>query len=306
MRVGIDLGGTKIEAAALNDQGEILLRQRIQTPGNDYGAVVQAVVSLVEQVEAELGAADSVGIGTPGSLSLADGRMKNCNSTCLNGQFLQRDLEQGLGRPLRLANDANCFALSESVDGAAAGSDSVFAVILGTGVGGGLVINGRLVTGANGIGSEWGHNVMPGLGAEFNAQARSCYCGNHNCIETFLSGPGFVATYRQLGDQVTIGHAVDARQVAGLAAQGEPRAEQALMIYQRQLAYALSQVINIVDPDVIVLGGGMSNVMSLYDAVPCYWERWVFSDTVRTRLLPAHYGDSSGVRGAAWLWNEKS
>lgn len=299
MRIGIDLGGSKIEAVALSDEGDILLRQRVATPGNDYQAILQAIAALVADVERQVGVAASVGIGTPGSPSLHDGRMKNCNSTCLNGRHLQRDLEQLLARPLRIANDANCFALSEAVDGAAAGSDCVFGVILGTGVGGGLVLQGRLLSGYNGIGSEWGHNLLPGLGDTFAAQQRSCYCGNHNCIETFLSGPGFAETYRQVS-----GKSLEAHAVAELARQHDSQAEETLAIYQRQLAYALAQVINIIDPQVVVLGGGMSNIDSLYTEVPKLWERWIFSDTVRTRLLPAKYGDSSGVRGAAWLWND--
>ena len=302
MRIGIDLGGTKIEAVVLSDSGDIVYRQRVPTPANDYRATVAAIVELVHLVEQSvegLGAESlaTVGIATPGSPSLVDGRMKNCNSTCLNGQFLQRDIEQQLERAVRIANDANCFALSESVDGVAAGEAVVFGVILGTGVGGGLIVNGRPLVGRSGIGSEWGHNILPGVGVEFANEQRPCYCGNRNCIETYLSGEGLVQSYILRG-----GKRASAREIAQSSVEGESLAREVMALYQQQLAYALSQIINVVDPDVVVLGGGLSNIESLYEEVPHYWAPWIFSDTVATRLLPARYGDSSGVRGAAWLW----
>ena len=297
MRIGVDLGGSKIEVIALAEDGAEVFRRRVPTPAGDYEATLAAVAGLVAAAEGALGPAQSVGIGTPGSPSLADGLMKNCNSTCLNGRPLQGDLERVLARPVRIANDANCFALSEAVDGAAAGRAIVFGVILGTGVGGGLIVGGRPLVGISGIGSEWGHNLLPGIGVEFENQHRRCFCGHENCIETYLSGPGFSQTYAALG-----GERLSAEAISGRASQGEPLALAALALYQKQLAYALSQVINIIDPDAVVLGGGMSNIEALYRSVPELWQSRVFSDTVNTPLLPAKYGDSSGVRGAAWLW----
>lgn len=304
MQLGIDLGGTKIEAIAMQADGRIRCRQRLPTPGNDYRAIIAALVALVASVETDAGPCASIGVGTPGSVSLGDGSMKNCNTTCLNGRFLQRDLEEALGRPVRIANDADCFALSESVDGVAVGAATVFGVILGTGVGGGVVVNGRLLSGPNAIGSEWGHNVLPGVGTLFEDQQRRCYCGNLNCVETYLSGPGFCRTYVQIGGAESGGPELDAQAIVGRAAEGDVLAQQALDSYHRQLAYALSQVINLIDPHVIVLGGGMSNIQSLYSSVPALWKGAIFSDTIATRLLPARFGDSSGVRGAARLWND--
>lgn len=307
MYIGIDLGGSKIEGIALSLKGEQLLRERIETPVDDYLGIIAAVVTLVGRIEesTEQHRLDSndltcqIGIGTPGSVSQLDGTMKNCNSTCLNGRFFAADLEAALGRPLRLANDANCFTLSEAVDGAGKDSPVVFGVILGTGVGGGIVVNGRLLGGPNAIGSEWGHNTLPGVGTEFEDECRRCYCGRANCIETYLSGPGLAETYRRLSGEVTTAEAV-----ASAAGAGDNRALKALAVYQQQLAYSLSQVVNIIDPDVIVLGGGVSNIPSLYSKIPQLWAPYIFSDTVGTQLLPAAYGDSSGVRGAAWLWAE--
>jgi fructokinase len=295
--IGIDLGGSKIEGVLLSRFGEQLKRLRAPTPLGDYDEILSAIVAMVNRLEADTGTRSTVGIGTPGSLSAVDGSLKNSNTTCLNGRYVQQDLEFLLDRKIRLANDANCFALSEAVDGAGEGKNTVFGVILGTGVGGGLVINQQLLRGPNAIGSEWGHNVLPGIGVEFVNQRRACYCGRQNCIETYLSGPGFAKTYQAISGQQR--PAID---VAALAASGDTDACSALTLYQQQLAYALSQVINIIDPDVIVLGGGMSNVSSLYDVVPLLWRDAIFSDQVKTPLMPAKFGDSSGVRGAARLW----
>lgn len=297
MRLGIDLGGTKIEGVLLSDTGEELFRKRVDTPDNDYDAILAAVVDLVNTVSVTSVGDFSVGIGTPGSVSHIDGRMKNCNSTCLNGQFFQQDLEQKLGQNIRLANDANCFALSEAIDGAGEGKAIVFGVILGTGVGGGVVINRQSLIGPNTIGSEWGHNCLPGVGIEFENERRPCYCGRENCIETYLSGSGLSKTFERLA-----GQPLTAMQIATMAGEGNEAALSALNLYQQQLAFALSQVINILDPDIIVLGGGLSNIASLYTAVPALLPDYVFSDKVETTILPAKFGDSSGVRGAAWLW----
>lgn len=278
MRIGIDLGGTKTEIAALADDGSILLRQRVPTPRGDYAATIATIARLVHEVETKLGAGGTahlpVGIGIPGAESRVTGLIKNANSTWLIGKPLRTDLEAALRRPVRLANDANCFALSEAVDGAAAGAEVVFGVILGTGVGGGIVVRGQVLTGINAIAGEWGHNPLPGA-----SEGRPCYCGRLDCIESYLSGPA-------------------------LAADGGADDEAAMQRYERRLARALAQVINILDPDVIVLGGGVSNLDRLYDRVPDLWREWVFSDHVATRLLKNKHGDSSGVRGAAWLWNK--
>ncbi len=291
-RIGIDLGGTKIEGVLLSSDGQYLHRQRLATPSGDYAATLSAISELVARLENLAGERCRVGIATPGAPSRENGLMKNCNSTCLNGRPLYRDLSEALGRDIRLANDADCFALSEAVDGAAAGAESVFGVILGTGVGGGVVIGGRLLLGANAIAGEWGHNPMPGA-----AEGRSCYCGRRDCIETYLSGAGLLASYRRSG-----GRADSVEQLVAAAAAGEGLALRQLEIYAGQLAQALATVTNVLDPEVIVLGGGLSNIDSLYKAVPQLWGDYVFSDSVRTRLCRAEHGDSSGVRGAAWLW----
>ncbi|MWV11732.1 ROK family protein [Pseudomonas sp. R-28-1W-6] len=291
LRFGIDLGGTKTEIIALQGSDE-RLRRRLPTPQGDYQASLQTIVRLVREAEQQLGASGSVGIGIPGTRSPDHGRIKNANSVCLIGQDLQGDLEQLLQRPVRLANDADCFTLSEASDGAGAGADSVFGVILGTGVGGGIVINGRLLGGPNAIAGEWGHNALPWRNPTDGA-ARSCYCGLDDCIETFLSGPGWAAR-SALG--------LDAAQLAAAAQAGEAAAQLALQRYCDQLARGLASVINLLDPHVIVLGGGLSNIAALYEQVPPLLVRHVFSDQVNTRLLSARHGDSSGVRGAAWLW----
>ncbi|MGE5467768.1 MAG: ROK family protein [Ignavibacteria bacterium] len=293
MRIGIDLGGTKIEIVALGDNGAELLRRRVATPQGDYPATVAAVAALVRDAEAELGREGSVGVGIPGAESHVSGLIKNANSTWLIGRPLRQDLGTALGREVRLANDANCFALSEAADGAAAGAAVVFGVILGTGVGGGIVVGGRVLAGANGIAGEWGHNRLPGDEEVWPG----CYCGRSGCVETFLSGPGLARDHaRQTGE------ALDPTGIVARAAAGDPACEATLRRYEERLARALAVVINILDPDAIVLGGGLSNLERLYANVPRLWGAQVFSDHVATRLLKNRHGDSSGVRGAAWLW----
>ena len=296
LRLGVDLGGTKIEVAVLDDAHNEVLRRRVDTPQGDYAATVRAVAALVRQAEGELGAACSVGVGTPGSLSPAGELMRNPNSLCLNRRPLKRDIESELGRPIRMANDANCFALSEAVDGAAAGADSVFGVIIGTGVGGGIVLHGQVLTGANHIAGEWGHNPLPRLDQE-PQPLPDCYCGRRGCVETYLCGPALARDHaRTAGIELTPAELVRA------AAAGEACAEATLARYEQRLAKALAGVINLLDPDVIVLGGGLSNIGRLYANVPRLWPAHVFSDVVATRLLRNRHGDSSGVRGAALLW----
>jgi fructokinase len=296
MRIGVDLGGTKIEAVALDDAGRAAARLRRPTPRDDYAATVEAIASLVLEIEGAAGARGTVGIGMPGALSRATGRVKNANSTWLNDKPLAEDLERRLGRPLRFANDANCFALSEAVDGAAAGAGAVFGVIVGTGTGGGLVVGGRIWTGPNAVAGEWGHNPLPWPRDE-ERPGPACYCGRSGCIETFLSGPGLARDH----ERVT-GQALTAPEVVARAGGGDAGAEASLVRYEERMARALATLINVVDPDVIVLGGGLSNLQRLYDRVPALWGPWVFSDRVDTRLVPPRHGDSSGVRGAAWLW----
>jgi fructokinase len=296
-RIGIDLGGSKIEILALDAQGKTLLNQRVATPAGDYAGTVATVAALVREADAVLGTQGSVGVGSPGAISPLTGRMKNCNSTCLNGQPLKEDLERILGRPVRLANDADCFALSEAADGAAAGANSVFGVILGTGVGGGIVVNGRLLSGPNAIAGEWGHNPLPRLDETERAANLACYCGRRNCVETWLSGPGLAADHARVN-----GAALSATEITRAAMAGEPAARATLDRYMDRLARALAGIINVLDPEVIVLGGGMSNIPLLYAEVPRRWAREVFSDGVATRLVPPRHGDASGVRGAAWLW----
>ena len=298
MRFGLDLGGTKIEIIALDEHGVERHRQRIATPADDYPATLTAIVNLVRDAEYGLGAPGSVGIATPGALSTTTGLIKNSNSSCLNGQPLRDDLEAALQRDVRIENDANCFALSEATDGAASGAASVFGVILGTGVGGGIVVNGKTIVGANAIAGEWGHNPLPWPRAD-ELPGAACYCGRAGCIETWLSGPGFARCFRAMD-----GRARDATMIARGAAEGEPNALAALDDYCDRLARGLASVINLLDPDVIVLGGGLSNISALYAHVPKMWGQYILSDSVSTRLLPPKFGDSSGVRGAAWLWND--
>lgn len=296
MRIGIDLGGTKIEFMALSDAGKVLLRNRVATPVGDYGATIAAIRDGVADIEARTSETGSVGIGIPGTVSPATGLVKNANSTWLIGRPFDRDLEAALARPVRLANDANCFALSEATDGAAAGHEVVFGVILGTGVGGGLSIAGRPRRGPNAIAGEWGHNPLP-WPEPAEMPGRPCYCGQQGCIETFLSGPALSRDYQVDGAPI-----LSAEEIIQRAANGDARAEGILTLFENRLARALASVINILDPDAIVLGGGLSNIGRLYETVPAIWHRWVFSDRVDTPLLPPSHGDSSGVRGAAWLW----
>jgi fructokinase len=298
MRIGIDLGGTKIEAIAIDGEGRERVRERIVSPRGDYGATLQAIVDLVRQVEQAIGERGTVGVGIPGTIARASGLVKNANSTWLNGRRIGDDLPALLGRPVRFENDANCFALSEATDGAAAGAGVVFGVILGTGTGGGIVVDGRVLRGRNEIGGEWGHNPLPAMRDDERPGPR-CYCGRHGCIETFVSGPGLAHDYAAHGGAVR-----SAREIADLAAADEPAAIACLMRYEERLARALGSVINVIDPDVIVLGGGLSNVDRLYERVPAQWLAYVFSDVVTTRLVRARHGDSSGVRGAAWLWED--
>lgn len=296
MRIGVDIGGTKIEAAALDRAGVVRLARRRPTPAGDYWATIAAVRALVLELEAALGRRAPVGIGMPGVLSPATGLVKNANSTCLNGHPFDRDLEAALERPLRFANDANCFALSEASDGAARWARVVFGAILGTGVGGGIIIDGRPLLGANAIAGEWGHSPLP-WPADDERPGAPCYCGKAGCIETFLSGPGLTRSHAALSGESVAGAALAAR-----AAAGEPAARRTLALYADRLARSLATVINLLDPEAIVLGGGLGQIDFLYDHVPRLWQRYVFSDQVATRLLRPTWGDASGVRGAAWLW----
>jgi len=298
VRFGIDLGGSKIEIAALDVRGTELLRRRVPTPQSDYEATLQAVAALVHEAERELGLRGSVGVGTPGSISRATGLLRGSNSVCLNGQPIRADLERVLGRPVRITNDANCFALSEATDGAGAGADVVFGVILGTGVGAGVVVRGRVLDGPNAIAGEWGHNPLP-WPRDDERPGRRCFCGQHGCIETFIAGPGLAADHAaHTGTTLAVPDIVNA------AALGDAECNATLARHEERLARALAHVLNILDPDVVVLGGGLSNIDRLYTNVPRLWGRFVFSDRVDTRLVRHAFGDSSGVRGAAWLWND--
>lgn len=296
LRIGIDLGGTKIEVIALGEDGQELLRRRVPTPAVDYAATLRVVAELVRAAERELGRQASVGVGTPGAICRSTGLLKNANSTCLNGRPVMRDLEALLGREVRIANDANCFALSEATDGAARDARVVFGAILGTGVGGGIVVSRHLLIGANAIAGEWGHNPLP-LPREQDLPLPDCYCGRQGCIETYLSGPGMAARHA-----AGTGIVLSPPEIVARAAAGGESAERSMQRYEDRLARSLANVINILDPDVIVLGGGMSNIDRLYTNVPRLWQRYVFSDRVDTKLARNHHGDSSGVRGAAWLW----
>jgi fructokinase len=297
MRIGVDLGGTKIEAIALDRDGRERGRRRVSTPRDRYAATLATITTLVEGLERESGEPGRVGIGMPGALSPASGLVKNANSVWLNGRPLRQDLERLLHRPLRFANDANCFALSEARDGAGAGARTVFGVILGTGTGGGIVVDGRALTGPNAIAGEWGHNPLPWPRPD-EWPGAACYCGRTGCVETFLSGPGIARDHRD-----ATGESLDATTIAARAAAGDERCEATLARYEERLARALAAVVNVLDPDVIVLGGGLSNLSRLYEAVPSRWGAWAFSDRVDTPLRPPRHGDSSGVRGAAWLWD---
>ncbi|MEF3193370.1 MAG: ROK family protein, partial [Halothiobacillaceae bacterium] len=284
-------------AIVLDDAGSERFRERVPTPQGDYAGTLAAIGGLVARAERAAGAACTVGIGTPGAISPASGLMKNSNSTVLNGKSLKQDLEQLLGREIRMANDANCFALSEAMDGAAAGAEVVFGVIVGTGCGAGIVVRGQVLVGPNAIAGEWGHNPLPWPNDD-ERPGPACYCGKHGCIETWLSGTGFANVFA-----TEIGDRLQAPEIVARAEAGDAVCEASLQRYEDRMARSLAHVINILDPDVIVLGGGMSNVRRLYDNVPKLWGRYVFSDQVATRLVAPLHGDSSGVRGAAWLWS---
>jgi fructokinase len=296
MRIGIDLGGTKIEGIVLADHGDVVARRRVATPRDDYDGTVRAIAEVVAALEHETSHQCSVGLGIPGTISRATGRVKNANSVWLNGGPLREDLEATLGREIRMANAANCFALSEATDGAAAGAEVVFGVILGTGTGGGVVVRGHALAGPNGVAGEWGHNPLPWPDAE-ELPGRECYCGRRGCIETFLSGPGLAADH----ERVT-GVRLSSEGVAAMSAAGDVDADRTLARYEARLARALASIINVLDPDVIVLGGGLSTLTRFYANVPRQWGPWVFSDRVDTRLVAPRHGDASGVRGAARLW----
>ena len=297
MRIGVDLGGTKIEALALDLDGREAYRHRVQAPQGSYRATIEAVAGLVEQAERTLGATGSVGIGIPGAVSLRTGLIKHANSTWMAGHPFGRELSARLGRPVRLANDADCFALSEATDGAGAGAHSVFGAILGTGTGGGVVVEGRLLAGPNAIAGEWGHNPLPWPRDE-ERPGPPCYCGKTGCIETFLSGPGLARDYA-----AAMGVRIPAAEVAQRIDAREPAALAALDRYLDRLARALATVVNLIDPEIVVLGGGVSNIAALYEPLPARLGAYVFSkEPVATRIVRARFGDSSGVRGAAWLW----
>ena len=297
MRIGIDLGGTKIEGIALDDAGEELFRKRINSPQGNYQNTLNAIVDLIIEIEKTIQDKGTVGIGIPGMISPQTGLVKNANSTWLIGQPLKKDLESLLKRDIRIENDANCFVVSEATDGAAKNAEIVFGVIIGTGTGGGIFIRGQSIIGANAIAGEWGHNPLPWPTQE-ELPGRECYCGKQGCIETWLSGTGFANDHKEHNhlDKLII-----AKEIVLLAENGNKTAQASLQRYEKRLAKSLASIINIIDPDVIVLGGGMSNIQSLYSNVPKLWGEYVFSDSVNTKLVPPKHGDSSGVRGAAWL-----
>lgn len=293
MRFGLDLGGTKMEAVLLDDTGEIVWRERRPTPAEDYQAIIETIAALVAQAAIETAQEMTVGIGMPGSLSPKTGLARNSNTQCLNGQAIKQDLESAMAREVRLANDANCFALSEATDGAGAGAQSVFGVIIGTGCGGGLVFDGKLQNGANGIGGEWGHNPLAAPTAD-ELPGPPCYCGRHGCNEVWISGSGFARDHEAIAGEKLTAEQIIASDSAAAKASFERLCD--------RIARALGAVINVVDPDVIVLGGGLSNVDALYTHIPEIWDGYIFSDVIETRLVKNKHGDSSGVRGAAWLW----
>ncbi len=295
-RIGVDLGGTKIEALALDASGRERYRKRVPTPQGEYDATLDAIAMLVQEADEALGERATVGVGTPGSISRATGLLRGANSVCLNGQPIREDLARRLTRDVRVTNDANCFALSEAVDGAGAGAEVVFGVILGTGVGAGVVVRGTVLDGPNGIAGEWGHNPLP-WPRDDESPGAACFCGRRGCIETFLSGPGLSRDHRE-----RTGAALTPEAILAAARGGDAACEATLARYEERLARALAHVINLIDPDVIVLGGGLSNLERLYASVPRLWGPWVFSDRVDNRLVRHRHGDASGVRGAAWLW----
>lgn len=296
VRIGIDLGGTKIEIVALGDNNQELIRERVPTPKDDYEAIIRTIADLVRTVETRVGQKGTIGIGTPGANSRATGLLKNSNSTCLNNRPLRADLEEALGCSIRMDNDANCFALSEALDGAAQSCDVVFGVIAGTGIGGGIVVNGKALKGINAIAGEWGHNPLP-WPRDDELPGPDCYCGKHGCIETYLSGPGMSKDHLRV-----IRTKLTPESILAGASRGDPACEATLQRYEDRMARALAHVINLIDPDIIVLGGGISNIWRLYENVPRLWGKYVFSDRVDTLLIQPKYGDASGVRGAAMLW----
>ena len=298
MRFGIDLGGTKIEVAALAPSGEIVLRERTPTPRGDYEAIVAAIRDLVANAEGKLGVRGTVGVAIPGTISPKSGLVKNANSTKLIGHPLDKDLSAALGRTVRLANDANCFALSEASDGAAAGKSLVFGIIAGTGVGGGVVINGQVVTGAHAIAGEWGHNPLPGARTD-EIPGPQCYCGKHGCIEAWCSGPFFEAQF-----EAATGRKLSAREIAMAAESGDAQAKAVMERWLDRFARSIATLVNILDPDAIVLGGGLSNIDVLYRELPPRVEHYAFTPEGPTLIVKNKHGDSSGVRGAAWLWRE--
>lgn len=297
-RIGIDLGGTKIAGVVLDQRGKTVFEKRISTPSGDYPATIVAIVQIVNELVVQTGNVDlSVGLGSPGAEHPVTGQITNANSTCLNGKPLRMDLQTVLNRPVRLANDADCLAMSEAMDGAAKHADSVFGVIIGTGVGGGLVVKQQLLSGINAIAGEWGHNPLPWPDPEQELPGPLCWCGKHGCLETWLSGPGLSADFIERG-----GDRHDAKTIVREAALGSSIAQDAITAYEQRLARGLAGIINILDPSVIVLGGGLSRIERLYHNVPCYWKDYVFSERIDTVLAPAQHGDASGARGAAWLW----
>lgn len=298
MRIGIDLGGTKIEAIALDDAGKECFCKRISSPQASYKDTLNALIDLINETETTIQTTASIGIGIPGTVSPQTGLVKNANSTWLIGQALKHDLEHSLNREIRIENDANCFVVSEATDGAAKNAEVVFGVIIGTGTGGGIYVRGQSIIGANAIAGEWGHNPLPWPSKEEFVGSK-CYCGQHGCIETWLSGPAFSYDHQQ---QNHLGKTLSAKEIVSLAESGDKKAQASLQRYEERLAKSLASIINVIDPDVIVLGGGMSNIKSLYENVPKLWGKYIFSDHIVTKLVPPQHGDSSGVRGAAWLW----
>ncbi len=298
IRIGIDLGGTKIEIIAIDNRGDILIRERKKTPVASYNNIIQVIANLVNSVEKQLGEKGTVGVAVPGALSLATGKIKNSNTTCMIGQAFDKHLGEILNRVVRVNNDANCFTLSEVIDGAAVGADIVFGVILGTGVGGGIAIDGKIINGLNSIAGEWGHNPLP-WPEENELPGPDCYCGKQGCIETFLSGPGLMNDHKIITDEK-----LEPQEIVRQSRSDTKSTISTMERYYDRLARALASVINIIDPDVIVLGGGLSNIKELYDEIPERWTQYVFSDRVDTKLVAAKYGDSSGVRGASWLWDD--
>ena len=300
MRIGVDLGGTKIEAVALDDTGSELAKQRVATPRGNYPGTLDAIAELVSALEQQTGQSGTVGVGMPGSFSTVTGVVRNANSTWLIGQPFDHDLQARLGREVRFANDANCLAVSEAVDGAGAGAAVVFAVILGTGVGGGVALNGKVHNGHNAIGGEWGHNPLGWMEPE-EFPGPDCYCGKRGCIETFVSGTGFEQDFLR-----TTGERIRGLEIVARAASGDADADAALQRYEHRLARSIATLANVLDPDVFVLGGGMSNLPQIYETLSRLVPNWTLGGEFTTPIRPAKHGDSSGVRGAAWLWNDQA